>query len=565
MIQNALREYETVSAEPSETTAGAGSTALVAVDVRRFGWIRPLAGEYAFNFTHLAPLYAGDPASPEAWRESIARTQQHPRRREQIAHIVAAQQARRDTPPEARASAQLLADSSTVAVITGQQAGAFGGPLFTLLKAVTAIQLARRAARDHGASVVPVFWVDAEDHDWNEVSSCTVIDDTLQPRTITLQPPPGAGELPVAALALDDRIGGSLDELEQGLARTDFTEWVLSSLRAAYRPGAGMGEAFARWLDGLLGPHGLIVFESGDPAAKPLVRDVFMRELQAPGRTASLAAGAGEALAARGHQPQVVPQTGAPALFRLDGARRSIRRDGDQFLVGEDVYSADALAAEAASSPDRFSPNVLLRPVVQDTLFPTICYVAGPSELAYLGQLGEVYKHFGVPMPLMYPRATATILDAAAARFVAKHHLEIEQLQPQDESTLNRLLESQLPASVEQALQSANETVHREMERVIDVLPELDPTLAGAARTTLGKMEHDLKTLHSKVIHAAKRRDETLRRQFTRVQVQAFPLGHPQERTLAVVFFLNRYGPALVERLIQDLPIDMGHHWLVTI
>ncbi len=565
MIRNALREYETVSAEPSETTAGAGSTALVPVDVRRFGWIRPLAGEYAFNFSNLAPLYAGDPATPDAWRDAIARAQQHRRQRGQISAVVARQQARRGAPPEARASTQLLAGESTVAVVTGQQAGAFGGPLFTLLKAVTAIQLARRAARDHGAPVVPVFWVDAEDHDWNEVASCTVLDGNLQPCTITLQPPAGAGELPVAALMLDDRINDSLDELGKTLARTDFTEWVLSSLRAAYRPGAGMSEAFARWLEGLLGPHGLIVFESADPAAKPLVRDVFVRELEAPGKTAALATSAGEVLAARGHQPQVVPQADTPALFHLDGARRSIRHNGDQLLVGDDVYSVDALAAQASSSPDRFSPNVLLRPIVQDTLFPTICYVAGPSELAYLGQLGEVYKHFGVPMPLMYPRATATIIDSAAARFISKYNVEIEQLQAQDESTLNHLLESQLPEAVEQALQSAGEAIHRQMERVIEVLPELDPTLAGAAKTTLGKMEHDLKSLHSKVIQAAKRRDETLRRQFTRAQVQVFPLGHPQERTLGVIFFLNRYGPALVERIIEDLPVGMGHHWVLTL
>ncbi len=554
-----------MSAEPIETTSEAGATALVPVDIRRFEWIRPLAGDYAFDFSRLAPLYAGDPASPGAWRDAIARTRQHRRQYREIASVLAAQQDRRGAPPEARASAQLLAEPSTVAVITGQQAGAFGGPLFTLLKAITAIQLARRASREHDARVVPIFWVDAEDHDWNEVASCTVLDGNAQPCTVTLAAPAGAGERPVGALRLDDRIGGSLDELAQSLPHTDFSDWVLSSLRAAYRPGSGMGEAFARWLETLLGPHGLVVFESGDPAAKPLVRDVFVRELQTAGATAALATEAGKALAARGHQPQVVPQLDAPALFRLDGARRSIRRSGEQFLVGDDAFPAGALAEEASSSPDRFSPNVLLRPIVQDTLFPTICYVAGPSELAYLGQLGGVYARFGVPMPLMYPRATATIVDSAAARFIAKHGIEIDQMQAQDESTLNRLLESQLPASIDEALQAADESIHAQMERVVRALPELDPTLAGAAKTTLGRMEHDLKTLRAKVIQAAKRRDETLRRQFARTQVQAFPLGHPQERTLGVVFFLNRYGPALVERLIQDLPLDLGHHWLVTI
>ncbi|MCA1561594.1 MAG: bacillithiol biosynthesis cysteine-adding enzyme BshC [Acidobacteria bacterium] len=480
--------------------------------------------------------------SPRFWRRS---------RRGAVRHTRRAKRPRREP--------------QTVAVVTGQQAGAFGGPLFTLLKAVTAIQLARRTAREHAARTVAVFWVDAEDHDWEEVASCTVLDAAFQPRTITLAPPDGAGELPVASLILDDRIHASLDELADALAHTDFTEWTMAALRHAWRPGVRMADAFARWLDALLGPYGLIVFESADPAAKPLVADVFTRELQAPGRTASLATTAGETLASRGHQPQVVPQADSVSLFHLDGARRPIRRQGERFLIGDDVRTAQALAEEAATTPARFSPNVLLRPIVQDTMFPTICYVAGPSELAYLGQLGGVYKQFGVPMPLMYPRASATLLDSAAARFLSRYNLAIEELQPQDESALNRLLQTQLPASLEHALKEADEGVHRVMKGVIDAMPALDPTLVGAAKTTLGRMEHDLRALQSKVIHAAKRRDETLRRQFMRAQAQAFPLGHPQERTLAVVFFLNRYGPALIERLLEELPLEMGQHWLLTI
>lgn len=326
-----------------------------------------------------------------------------------------------------------------------------------------------------------------------------------------------------------------------------------------------MARAFATWLETLLGPLGLIVFESADPGAKPLVSDVFARELASPGRTATLAAEAGAALAARGHAPQVVPQPDSLSLFRLDGGRRPIRRQGDQYVVGDRAYSTEALSQEASERPVGFSPNVLLRPIVQDTLFPTICYVAGPSELAYLGQLRGVYGEFGVPMPLMYPRATATLLDSAATRFLEKYALPFEDLQPQDESALNRLLESQLPAAVELALSDASSQIRDAMTRIVEALPSLDPTLAGAAKTTLGKMEHELRALHAKVIHAAKRRDETLRRQFTRAQSQAFPHGHPQERTLAVVYFLAKYGPGLVDLLLKELPLEMGTHWVLTI
>ena len=552
MFRKPLTEYEIVSLATG-------------IDVRRFSWIRPLAGDYADNYQNVAPLYAGDPTSADAWRKAITRVRQHARRSREVAAIVGRQQEKRGAPPEARAAVARLEHPDTVAIVTGQQAGAFGGPLFTLLKALTAIQLARRTAAEHRVDAVAIFWVDAEDHDWEEVRGVTVLDAQFHPKTIELDPPEGAGHLPIASVTLDDRITRALDELKAALAATDFTDWTMSGLSAAWKPGERMASAFARWLEGLLGPVGLIVFESADPAAKPLVADLFARELQLPGKTATLAADAGTALQARGHQPQVVPQPDSLSLFRLEEARRPIRRQGDGFLIGENVHSAAALAAEAVDHPERFSPNVLLRPVVQDTLFPTICYVAGPSELAYLGQLRGVYEHFAVPMPIMYPRASVTLIDSATARFLSKYNVAIEELQPQDESALNHLLEAQLPKTVEEALNQAEESARRTMSRVIEVMPEVDPTLAGAAKTTLGRMDHDLKGLRSKMIQAAKKRDETLRRQFSRAQSQMFPLGHPQERTLGVVFFLNRYGPALVDRLLEELPLDLGKHWIVTL
>jgi bacillithiol biosynthesis cysteine-adding enzyme BshC len=528
-------------------------------------WVRPLAGDYVFNYGNVASLYAGDPASTDAWRKAITRAQQHASRRQPLVSVLKAQQTRRNAPAESLNATQTLLDPRSVAIVTGQQAGAFGGPLFTLLKGITAIQLARRIGETHGTPAVPVFWVDAEDHDWAEVASCTVLDAELQPRTVTLAPPEGAGERPVAHLTLTSDIEDRLSGMQETLVRSDFTDWMMSSLRTAYRPGVGMADAFARWLESVLGRYGLVVFDSADPAAKPLAADVFTRELSAPGQTARLAAAAGEALAARGHEPQVVPQPDSAALFHLDGVRRPIKHHGDSFVIGDRTVAAADVKAEASASPERFSPNVLLRPIVQDTLFPTAAYVSGPSELAYLGQLGGVYQHFGVPMPIMYPRAMATLVDSATARFLSKYDLPFQDLQPQDESALNRLLQSQLPESVEQAVSGAQDAVRRSMQRVVEVIPAVDPTLAGAAKTVLGRMEHELRGLQSKMIHAAKKRDETLRRQFTRAQAQAFPHGHPQERTLGAVFFLNRYGPALVDRLLDELPLDLGRHWILTI
>jgi uncharacterized protein YllA (UPF0747 family) len=168
-------------------------------------------------------------------------------------------------------------------------------------------------------------------------------------------------------------------------------------------------------------------------------------------------------------------------------------------------------------------------------------------------------------MPLMYPRASATLVDSATTRFLNRYKMPLEALQPQDEAALNDLLKTQIPPAVEESFADAARAIETQMASLIQAMPALDPTLERAARSTLSRMQHDLQTLHNKMISAAKRRDETLRRQFMHARALAFPGGHAQERTIGFVSFLNEYGPALVNRLDEELPLDLGRHWIVTI
>ena len=541
------------------------SSGRLPVDIRRFPWIRRLASDYAFDFSRLADFYAGNPGDPGAWRDAIARASSHRRQRHLVADVLLAQQQRRDAPPEARAAAAQLVDPTSVAIVTGQQAGLFGGPLFTLLKALTALQLAERVRTEHRVPAVAVFWVDAEDHDWDEVKACGVLDADSAPRSVSMGNPPGAHAGPVARVRLNEEITTALSELQSALPATEFTAALIEDLRRCYSPGAGMADAFSRWLEHVLGPRGLVVFDSSDPAAKPLAADVFTREIERPGETVRLATEAGNALAARGYHPQVTPHEGSLALFHMNAGREPIKIAAGGFQVGGDVQSQAALLERARRSPAEFSPNVLLRPIVQDTLFPTVCYVAGPSELAYLGQLRRVYEAFGIPMPLIQQRATATIVDSNAMRFLSKHDVQLESLRAQDEAALNELLIAQLPSSVEIAIQVAGDTIEQRMDALAKELPRIDATLEGAARSTLSRMQDDLKKLHAKIVQAAKRKDETLRRQFHHARAQVFPGGHPQEREIGFVTFLNKYGPGLVDRLLEGLPAEMGTHWVITI
>ncbi len=534
------------------------------VDFQGFPGIKRLAAEYVANFDALRPFFAGDPADDGAWRAAIAARARLAGDPPAVGRIVHAQQRARGAPRAAVDAAARLDDRRAVAVVTGQQAGLFGGPLYTLLKAVSAIRLARRAERVFGVPGVAVFWIDAEDHDLDEIRTCGVLDADQALATVVLETEAPAGT-PAAAVRLGREIEPALDALAAALPTTDFTGGVLGDVRRAYASGRGLVEAFAAWIEQLLGPHGLVVFDAADPAAKPLAADLFAREIVSAGASTTLARDAGEKLREAGFHAQVEPPANGVALFLKNGGRLAMRIDGDRLRAGDDALDRSAWLDRVGADATRFSPNVLLRPVVQDRLFPTVCYVAGPNELAYLAQLKPVYGHFEVPMPLVAPRLSATLVDPAVMKFLRRTGLPLGTLQPQDESALNRLLGAQLPPGVEQALEGAAGAIHERMAAVAGAVAEVDPTLAGAAESTRGRMERDLGNLHGKIVQAAKRRHQTLRRQFTRAQSQIFPHGSPQERAVGGICFLNRYGPLLIDRLLSDTTLDTNRHWVITV
>lgn len=551
-----------VSSQPDAPVAGAVRDV---ISFNRLPWIRPLVAAHAEHFASVASLFSGNPADPAAWTDVIDRVQRAHTDRAAIHDIVIAQLTRRQAPAAAMTAAAALADPRAIAVVTGQQAGLFGGPLYTLLKALTAIQLARKVHEERGVPAVPVFWVDAEDHDFAEVRGAALLDRDFGLTELSLDEPPGAGVLPVAALSLDQSIAGVIEALEQHLAPTEFTAGVIDGLRRHYRPGVSVSGAFAGWLEALLGGLGLVVFEAADPRAKPLVSSLFAREFTHPCHTALSARTAGAAMATLGHAAQIEPGDDVVCLFYLDAnGRRPIRHRNGRFVIGEDTRDAASLAAEATAHPERFSPNVLLRPLVQDTLFPTACYVAGPSELAYQAQLRDAYRECGLPQPLLASRASATLLDSAAAKFLDRYALPLEALQPQDESALNRLLEAQLPAELDGLFAELDAVVAGGTARLRPVVTTVDPTLAGAVDTTLDRVRETIKNLQGKILQASKKKDETVRRQFTRTRALVFPGGHPQERVLGIAFFLNRYGPALPLRLIDTLPSLPTAHYVIT-
>ena len=540
------------------------------IDHRQLPGSSKLFCDYCYAFDRLEPFFVGSPLDPAVWQSAIDTRQSRPGPRVEISALTVAQLTSRGAPGEAVSSARSLAQSETVAVVTGQQAGLFGGPLHTILKALTAVKLARRLSDEHRVTVVPVFWVHGEDHDIAEISTCSVLTPDFTHHTVTVPHDPASGR-PASETVLAESVSDVIAELRQTLPETEFTNDLIERLSDAYRPAAGMVDAFIKWMDDLLGRFGLVLFDGSDSRAKPLLRSVLARELGAPRETAVLAAAAGDTLSSLGYHAQVNPSTDAAALFYLDGRRQPIRLAPDSqpghesFQIGTETVSADQLKARASDRPELFSPNVLLRPVVQDAMFPTVGYVAGPNELAYFAQLRGVYRHFDIPMPVIYPRASATILDTATIRFLGRYDVAFEMLQPQGDGILDRLLAALLPEAVERTLAEAEQAIAERLAAVAAAVSVVDPTLVGAVKTTHGRVERDVRNLRNKVIQAAKRRDETLRRQFYRARSQAFPNGAPQERAVGGVYFFNQYGPHLVTRLLANLPLEVGHHWLLTV
>ena len=521
----------------------------------RLPWIRPLVHAYATDFPSVAPLFPGNPDDAATWRTAVERVGHHPHDRQAIVPILLDQLAARQAPPAAVDAATRLGVPGTVAVVTGQQAGLFGGPLYTLLKALGTIQVARHVRETCGVDAVPVFWVDAEDHDWNEVRTAHLLDRDFAVADVSLDDVPGAGTHPVGRLVLPAEIDAAISQLASHLAPTEYSDALGDMLRRHYRPGVRLTTAFAGLMDELAGVHGLVVFEADDPRAKPLVSHLFTQELARPCGTARDARAGGDAMQRLGHAPQIVPADDVVSLFYLDeSGRRSIRYRDGAFYIGDDRREATALVAEAGAHPERFSPNVLLRPLVQDCLFPTVCYVGGPSELAYQVQLHDVSLAFQLQAPILVSRTSATILDSAAVKFLDKQGLPLEALQPQDESALNCLLETLLPPALEATFADLDGAVSARAGQLKTIASSIDPTLSGAVDTTIDRIRETVKSLQGKIVQASKKKDETLRRQFMRTRALAFPAGQPQERLIGIPFFLNRYGSDLPARLLEATP-----------
>lgn len=537
------------------------------LDFQTLPGVSPLFRDYLGRFDRLAPFYAHhprDPAAPRTQAEACA-ARAYPRLavRDALERLN-----RRFGAPEAvQRNIAALGDPDSLAVCTGQQTGLFGGPLFTLYKALTVLQLAERFQAALGRPVVPLFWMASEDHDVAEADHVQLADRTGALATVRHQAwDEPAGFMP-ANLRLGPGIAETLAQARACLPETEFLPALWSALGDAYAPDATLAEAFGRWMTHLLGRFGLVLVDGADPALKPLAADVFRQEIAEAPRASRAILLASQTLHEAGYPAQIEARPDGVCCFLLQDGRRALLRDGDGFRLRDsgEAVPAPLLLRLLQDVPGRFSPNVALRPIVQDSLFPTLAYVAGPGELAYFAQLRQVYAAFDVPMPLILPRASFTLLEPRMAELLERFRLGLPDLAQEPEQLASRLFRAQLPPDLEAAIAQAKAGVDEIFQGLGTVIAGVDPTLRATVGQASGHIKGHLEQLEKKAVQAVKRREAETRQQIHRICQALMPGGKPQERVFPALAFLAKYGPSLVDAVRRHLDGPGWAHGMIAL
>ena len=522
--------------------------------------ISPLFRDY-FASRGKASLFYPLGFSREDMAKAAAQTRAFAHPRSEVAAALASEQ---PAGSEARANAEALAHPQTLAVVTGQQSVLFGGPLYVLYKALAAMELARLMSEQLKTRVVPVFWVASDDHDFAEIRATTMMDGSTQYKTLRYEPVDEPNLQPASTIILDETIDPLAKSVRDLLPASPWRDEVCDALVAAYRPGTSISGAFSKLLQHFL--PGLVIMDPAVPKLKELMRPVIDREISELSPTSRLAAGIGEKLLAAGYHQQVpVRATGFLNLFLVSAGKRralGVSEKGIEVRGGNRVLSREELLAHVAAAPEDASPGVMLRPLAQDYLLPTIAYIGGPAEVAYHAQIGPSYAHFGVPRPVIFPRPSFSLVDSATARAMEAEGLSFEELQTDTQTLLARAAREANP-EVEKVFAASRADIEKAFGRVEETLGKLDSTLRGAAQSALGRALHQVEGLQEKALRSMKRQDATRAERLSRTRDFIFPGGSLQERGVSWISLLAKYGPPIIDDIRRNMdPWAKGHQVL---
>ncbi|HEY0309266.1 MAG TPA: bacillithiol biosynthesis cysteine-adding enzyme BshC [Acidobacteriaceae bacterium] len=473
-----------------------------------------------------------------------------PEHRGRLADLLAAQ----NTQPAALANIERLRQGAN-AVVTGQQVVLFGGPLLTLLKAATAVARAEQATAA-GHPHVPIFWLATEDHDLAEVNHVHMLSST-DVESLKAAIPHTAGQ-PVGGLRLRDGITQALDRATELLAHAPVSE----ALREAYAPGATLAGAFARFIAGVFAAHGLIVLDAASREFHSLAAPTLEYAIRNAAALQSELRKRSTELEKAGYHAQVLVAENASTLFLIDettGVRNALRLAADSpdtpdappWKAGTSAYCTKQLLEILRTAPERLSPNVLLRPVFQDTLLPTSLYIGGPAEIAYFAQSQVLYQAILGRTTTVDARLSATLIEPAIATVMAKHEVELPQAFTSPDELAQRLGARAMPVEGKQKLSAAGNALNQELEALTAWMHSLSSTLGASADVSASKMRYQMNRLRRMAATFELQRTASIARHAAAISLYVFPLQHPQERIVAGAWFLARFGDDLPATLIE--------------
>jgi bacillithiol synthase len=439
------------------------------------------------------------------------------------------------------------------AVVTGQQVTLFGGPLFTILKAATAIRKAKDASTS-GSPHVPIFWLATEDHDLAEADHVT-LPDRQQLKTLRL--PPGAAHAVAAGSVI---LGKDVEELVTQAGEILGPGPVLEQLAACYREGQSLGQAFAQFISSVFREQGLLVVDASSRGFHALGSDVLRQAIIRADELRMAITDRDTQLAAAGYHSQVLVPQLSSLLFLFDrdsGARVPLRRTADGgWQAARHAYSTSDLLAILDSEPERLSPNALLRPVFQDSVLPTSAYVGGPSEVAYFAQSQVLYERMvGRTTPIL-PRLSATLIEPAIGSLLARYDVslpDVIQSALKDPLELAQRFGARAISVVgKRKLAAAGSALDTELSALATYMHSLDPGLGRAADVSASKMRYQMNRIRRLAANYELRREQSLGRDAGLIALNLFPDRRPQERILAATWFLSRHDDGLPELLVEQ-------------
>jgi len=531
------------------------------------GTFSSLFVNFVTDYANVHQFYGGNFRDGAYWRSMLQRVVERPLDRSALVQILGEQNRNFHCGVRTLANIDALLNDNTVAVVTGQQVGLFTGPLYTILKTVTTLKLVEQLAERYPDNTfVPVFWLEGEDHDIEEVNAIKVVtsnNEVAEFRYEMKRPADDENLGAVGKIEFDETIESVFSNLSQSLVPTEFTPKIFELFRTAYQKGMTFNRAFAHLMNVLLENSGLIFLDPNDTRVKRLLSPLFQRELSETPRFCQLVVDQSAELE-RQYHAQVKPKPLNMFFFHRGGRYLLEPRPDGYGLKGTRQHlTKDFIAQSVQSMPELFSPNVVLRPICQDWLLPTLTYVAGPAEVAYFAQLKPLYDEVGIPMPIIYPRASATIVEEKAEKVLSRFSVSLLDLFRDIEFVKEKVASQVAELNLDEVFGGTFLSLQESLDGMKPALADIDPTLVGALENIQRKTISTIEGLKERAVAAQKRQHEVSLRQIDKAASIVFPQSSFQERELNVLYFLNKYGMEFLRWLYGEVKIDLFKHQII--